>query len=209
MFGKLGTALLCLFIFQADECGSSKSDASGSKASETQVASAASPGAKDASLASERAESAPAFNACSLIESGEVEAMQGAKVQGSAPSDLIDGDFAVSQCYYTVISSDGTKNLSVHLEVRENDSKSANKNALNDLWRERFQQAKEKRKTEKPKPVAGVGDEAFWVGNNKMGALYVRRKERILRVSVGGPDDEVTKLDKSKLLASKAVERLK
>jgi hypothetical protein len=59
-----------------------------------------------------------------------------------------------------------------------------------------------------PKKIEGVGEEAFWSGNRFGGALYVLKKEMILRLSVGGPDNEETKINKSKALAQKAIERL-
>ena len=192
MAGKLGTALICLLLLQSDGCGS-KGGGGNPKPAEAQVASTAAPGR----------------GACSLIENSEVEAVQGARVQGVVPGSQPGGGFAISQCFYTVISADGSKNLSVHIEVTENAPESPNKNALGDLWRERFEGAKEKKKADKPKPVSGVGDGAYWVGNNKMGALYVLQKDKLVRVSVGGPDDEAAKIEKSKALALKALSRLK
>ncbi|MBA3242476.1 MAG: hypothetical protein H0T60_14700, partial [Acidobacteria bacterium] len=64
------------------------------------------------------------------------------------------------------------------------------------------------KKFERPRPVDGLGEEAFWLGNNKMGALYVLNKNRMVRVSVGGPDEEGSKIEKSKKLAEKALKRL-
>lgn len=198
MICKLGMALLGFLLFQSDGCNSKGGAGQNSKPAEAQVASAPSPAPASES----------GSNACALIDNSEVEALQGAKVQGTVPGSQKDGDFAVSQCYYTVISADGSKNLSVHVEVRGNDPNSANKNALGDLWKEKFQGAKEKKKADKPRPVPGVGDGAYWVGNNKMGALYVLKKDRLVRISVGGPDDEDAKIEKSKTLAEKALKRL-
>jgi hypothetical protein len=113
---------------------------------------------------------------------------------------------AFSDCYYTVISSDGSKNLSVHLRVLRDEAQGGG--ALKGFWEERFRGAREKKKTEKPRPVAGVGDEAFWLGNNVMGALYVLAKDRVVRVSVGGPEEEGAKVEKSRRLAEKAIQRL-
>ena len=58
-----------------------------------------------------------------------------------------------------------------------------------------------------PKKIDGVGDEAYWSGNRFGGALYVLTKDVIIRVSVGGPNNEQTKIDKSKALAQKAIDR--
>ena len=66
----------------------------------------------------------------------------------------------------------------------------------------------EKEKRVPPKKVDGIGEEAYWSGNRFGGALYVLAKDAIVRISVGGPDNEQTKVDKSKALALKALERL-
>jgi len=59
-----------------------------------------------------------------------------------------------------------------------------------------------------PQPVPGIGEEAFWLGSPKAGALYVLKGDQMVRVSVGGPDDMKTKIEKSKKLAAKALKRL-
>jgi hypothetical protein len=60
----------------------------------------------------------------------------------------------------------------------------------------------------KPEPIAGLGDEAFWLGTATFGVLYVLDHEAILRVSVGGPGDREAKLAQSRALAAKALARL-
>jgi hypothetical protein len=57
--------------------------------------------------------------------------------------------------------------------------------------------------------VEGLGDEAFWAEGVRQGALYVRRGQTLLRVAVGGEEDKAAKLSKLRLLASKALGRLK
>src|SRR5438874_12645091 len=66
----------------------------------------------------------------------------------------------------------------------------------------------EKEKREPPKKVDGIGEEAYWSGNRFGGALYVLAKDAIVRISVGGPDNEQTKVDKYKALEPKALQRL-
>jgi hypothetical protein len=60
----------------------------------------------------------------------------------------------------------------------------------------------------KPRPVTGIGDEAFWSGNARAGALYVLKNNAFIRISIGGNSDEAAKIDKSKTLARKALARL-
>jgi hypothetical protein len=49
----------------------------------------------------------PAFDACSLINSSEIAAVQGTPVQLSQPTGYAYGNLKISQCYYTAISGDG------------------------------------------------------------------------------------------------------
>jgi hypothetical protein len=59
-----------------------------------------------------------------------------------------------------------------------------------------------------PKPVRGLGDEAFWTASRFGGALYVLKGQRFIRLSVGGADDEQTRLTKTETLARAALRRL-
>lgn len=224
MFTKLGIALLCFLLAQADNCGSksgadqkpagapSASASPAAPASNAPVVAAAGSqpgaGAQPTGGASADAAAKSKSDTCSLIERSEIEAVQHAKVQGVAPSERTGDGLAISQCFYTVTSDDGSKNLSVHLEVMRNDAAHAGGDALGGLWRERFRAAKDKRKTFKPRAVEGVGDEAYWVGNNRVGTLYALKKDKLVRVSVGGPEGEDLKIEKSKTLARSALQRL-
>jgi len=67
---------------------------------------------------------------------------------------------------------------------------------------------REEKEKRVPKSLDGIGQEAYWSGNRFGGALYVLAKDAIVRISVGGPDNEETKIEKSKALAQKALSRL-
>jgi len=67
---------------------------------------------------------------------------------------------------------------------------------------------KEREKESPPRPVEGVGDEAFWISNPASGALYVRKADAYIRISVGGAADEAVKLRRATELARKALKRL-
>jgi hypothetical protein len=73
---------------------------------------------------------------------------------------------------------------------------------------QKSEKGEEEEKKNPPKKVDGVGDEAYWSGNRFGGALYVLKRNVILRISIGGPDDQETKIEKSKRLAEKALGRL-
>ncbi len=57
--------------------------------------------------------------------------------------------------------------------------------------------------------VEGLGDEAFWAEGPAQGALYVRRGQTLLRVALGGDEGKEAKMSKLRLLAGKALGRLK
>jgi hypothetical protein len=205
MFIKLGVAFVCCLLLLADSC-ETKSTGGQNSATPSAPQTASAPATSPASGNSNA--SAPGLDACALIERSEIAAVQGQEVQSVVPSSQMSDGLAISQCYYTIISADGSKNLSVHLEVMQNDLKDANRNAVRDLWQEKFQGAKDTKKKEKPKSVPSIGDGAFWVGNNKIGALYALKKDKLFRISIGGPDDEGAKIEKSKTLTEKALKRL-
>ncbi len=94
-----------------------------------------------------------------------------------------------------------------------------------DFWRERFgrysgddkerdkdneqsERKEEKEESVPPKKIDGIGDEAFWASNRFGGVLYVLKDDAFISISLGGTDDEDTKIKKSKTLAQKALQRL-
>ena len=155
--------------------------------------------------------SAGLLDACTLIDKLEIASLQGAPVQSRVPSNQSGGALAISQCYYTVV--DASKNLSVHLQVIQAAQKGSRSNVVKDYWEKAFEEKdrgeeEAEKEASKPLPISGVGEEAFWVGNNVAGALYALKKGNLVRVSVGGPDDAKTKIEKSKKLAAIVLKRL-
>ncbi|MFN2455013.1 MAG: hypothetical protein ABR577_12405 [Pyrinomonadaceae bacterium] len=152
--------------------------------------------------------------------------MQGEPVKETKSNERTSGALAVSQCFYSL----ATFTKSVSLELTQSDPAQAAKNAPRELWMERFRRrteketdrdrdkdkererdksgAEEEEEGGKPRPVPGVGDEAYWMGNRITGALYVLKKNSIVRISIGGSDDETVKIQKTKNLAQKALKRL-
>ena len=57
----------------------------------------------------------------------------------------------------------------------------------------------------RPQRVKGIGDEAYWSGNPVSAALYVLKKDTIIRLSIGGPEDPSVKIKKAKTLAQKVL----
>ena len=167
------------------------------------------------------------FDACGLIAKEEIEAIQGSPIKETKSSARSDADFRISQCFYTAAEI----SKSVSLAVTQSDPHSSAKRSPRDFWKETFgrfaghekeregdQEKKESlrdqaRKEEReestpPKKIDGIGDEAYWIATRVAGALYVLKNDMFIRISVGGPDKEETKINKSKALAQKALERL-
>ena len=170
MLLKLGISLLSLWLLQSSGCESKPAGGQNSPppAGSSQNSNATNPAGGNTEAkppAAEATEAGAGRDACALIEASEIEAVQGIGVRQSTPSGRASDGLSVAGCYYMVISADGSKNLSVHLEVtRDDPATSAGQDVLGNLWKQKFEHGIAKKKFDKPKPVAGVGDEAFWSG---------------------------------------------
>lgn len=164
----------------------------------------------------------PKIDACSLITKDEIQQIQGSPVKDVKPSDSADGSFRVSQCFY----STEVFNKSVSLAVTQTDPDSGKGRDPKVFWKEAFSRyqgdAKEQEGDQEkkkslgdeeeghgapPKQIKGVGEDAWWTASRMGGALYVLKKNVMVRISIGGPESEESKIDKSKKLATKAVSR--
>ncbi|MGI9102620.1 MAG: hypothetical protein ACR2IF_09280 [Terriglobales bacterium] len=167
-----------------------------------------------------------ARDVCSLVSSAEFQAVQGEAFRATQPNVQNNGAFDVYQCFYTA----PTFSKSVALEViRQKQAPGATK--VRKFWSEKFhhrasaEEQDDKTERGKPstraaareeneeehsslRPVAGVGEEAYWTGTGIGAALYVLQGERILRVSIGGPETEDAKIRKATVLAQDALRRM-
>src|SRR5918996_245073 len=73
---------------------------------------------------------------------------------------------------------------------------------------ENSKRGEEKEKGIPPKKISGLGDDAYWISNRFGGVLYVLKGDAFVSISLGGPDNEEAKVNKSKALAEKALQRL-
>ena len=161
------------------------------------------------------------IEACALIAKEEVGAVQGTIISNTASSESASGGYLMTQCYYASVGP----NLSVSLAISQTDPQNPSGASVREYWRQTFgrfyKEGSEKETREKdrigkgereevgpPKRIEGIGEDAFWSGNRFGGALYVLKGDVFIRVSVGGPDNEETKIEKSKTLAQKALSRL-
>ena len=171
---------------------------------------------------------------CNLLTSDELKGVQGEAFNRALRSDRQDGDFINAQCYYQMptMANSVVVNVTTAREVagarnprdfweetfREADEADREGKSKSEREREREKARKEKAKERRegeeeeegapPERVKGLGDEAFWNASRIGGALYVLKKDQYFRISVGGAGDAGTKLNKSKTLAQKILQKL-
>jgi hypothetical protein len=179
-----------------------------------------------ATAPAEAAETKPALDACALLTSKEIESVQGEATKETKLTGQSTGGFSISQCFFTLPTFTNSVSL---LVAQRGDGAGAHD--PKEFWRDTFHEDKEKeREKEKdrdrkgdrdkkraeeeeeegapPEKIAGIGDEAYWTGSRVGGALYVLKGNAYVRISIGGPADQATKIKKSKALAQKALARL-
>ncbi|HEY6908663.1 MAG TPA: hypothetical protein VI356_04780 [Myxococcales bacterium] len=145
---------------------------------------------------------AAALQACWLLTSADI-----ASVQREAPTEKREtvsrrGELDVAQCFYVL----PTFARSVSLEL-------ARGNVAALLERARAPRGEAEGKEEAAEDaivrVPRLGDEAFWSGSARLGGLYVRRGDLLLRIAVGGAESRAAKLVKLRRLARIALRRLR
>ena len=146
---------------------------------------------------------------CGLLTDAEVRAVQRQAPAQKIPSEQPAGAFRFTQCLYR--TQELSSSVSVGLGVPLTDN---NRSGPRDYWRAQFKREHREEREEsdekknEPRRIAGLGDEAYWVGDPVTGALYVLRGEVFLRVSVGGPPAQAEKIKRAKALAVYALKRL-
>jgi hypothetical protein len=140
---------------------------------------------------------------CALLSPAEIRRVQGEEPKEAKASERQAGALTVRQCFYVLPDF----SRSVSLEVTRGGK-------VRELWREQFGgkgRSSEKdgeEREERPERVRGIGEQAFWTGNPRLGGLYVLRKDAMLRLSVGGNDPKAKKLRRLTALARLALRRL-
>ena len=220
MIAKLCVALLTLNLALAQGCGTKGGEGQGTNT-----------GATANQRAAAAANAAPAkgkADACTLLTSEDIQAVQGEAVKDARGSEQTQGALSVAQCFYTTPSF----NKSVSMSLTRKNPDSSEPGGPREVWEKQFgEEEREKEREEEERErgrgekrregsereeeeetraqrVEGVGDEAFWTGNRKIGVLFVLKGDRFLRVSIGGPDSEQVKIEKMKELAKRALARL-
>lgn len=145
---------------------------------------------------------------CSLLTTSEIQTVQGHAPAQNISSEQPAATFRFTQCFYRTPEFANSVSVAVGVPLATDGKRSGPR----DYWQQQFHPQKKatpgRKKKEPPKPITGVGDEAFWVGDPITGALYVLKGDVFLRVSVGGPADQAEKIKRAKALASQALRRL-
>ena len=151
----------------------------------------------------------PRVDACSLLTSDEINAIQSEAVESAKSTPSSEGELASSQCFFSL----PTFVNSISLQVTQKGSKPGAADAK-EAWKKMFPPEKqEERETaggQKKMParkIPDLGDEAFWTAG-PTGGLFVLQGDYFIRLSIGGSEDEETKIRKSSALAQLVLKRL-
>jgi hypothetical protein len=176
--------------------------------------------------------------ACPLLSSSDIQAVQGETVSDTQGSERSNEALITSQCFYRLptfsksISLDVMRPTSAEASSRaveefwerrfsqrregegpDAEELAAERKREKERGGERKEAQRDEREREeeegaRPQPVPGLGDEAFWTGGQLNGSLYVRKKNVIVRLSIGGPEDQPTKIKKARTLAEQVLKRV-
>jgi len=217
MFSR-STLLIVAVLMIATACKKSDSSLSSSTApNATPTEASASPPATPS--AETTAGGQAKTDACALLTSADIQAVQAEAVKETKLSGSTEGGFTVSQCFFTLPTFINSISLQVTQRgdgARARDPREfwvdtfhRDEKSEKEREKEKGRKQEEEEETAAPLKVSGVGDEAFWMGSRVGGALYVLKGNDYIRVSVGGPGDQTDKIRKSKLLAQKVISRLR
>lgn len=160
----------------------------------------------------------PAVDACKLLTGAEIKQVQKTALVETKPSAVrSDAALELRQCFYRAQSYGDS------VSVMIGESAKQNPNAVRDFWNETLVKASKtetpavapdqmtkadaKKIRHKPEAVPNLGDQAWWVGDQYAGALYVLAGDRFFRLSVGGKAE--AKRERTTKLAQAVLKRLK
>ena len=179
-----------------------------------------------------------ASGACALLSASDIQAVQGEAVSDTHGSERSNDALVTSQCFYRLPTFSKSISLDVMRpagggdsaravaefwerrfrqrregEGREAEEVAAERQREKERGGERKGGGREEREREeeegaRPQPVPGLGDEAFWTGNQLNASLYVRKNNVIVRLSIGGPEDQSAKIKKARALAEQVLKRV-
>ena len=172
----------------------------------------------------QRAHPALSADACALLTPAEIEAAVGEPLKETKFSAQHTAGMRTAQCVFVM----PTFAKSVSLAVTSPASERSSAKSVRVFWNNQFhsqslaadRNEKEARNTmplskekeeerEKPRPISGLGQEAYWVGSPISGALYVLQGDSFLRISIGGIREEPARIEKSASLARATLARIR
>lgn len=156
----------------------------------------------------ERVEAQRERDPCRLLSDAEIRATQGHAPAQKIPSEQPAGSFRFTQCFYRTPEYTNSVSVAVGIPLETDRKRSGPRQYWQQQFHAKVSTAPGRKKKEPPRRVAGLGEEAYWVGDPMSGALYVLKGEIFLRVSVGGPPDQAVKIKRATALASHALRRL-
>lgn len=158
---------------------------------------------------------------CSLLNSTEIAAVQGEPVQDAKPNQQPGSGLIMLQCLFRTTTPTKSVSLAVaapsavssrtfwrkqfhpgEAAAKQNNSARAEKKSV------AGRKEQEEEESTRPRAIAGLGEEAYWVGGPIAGALYVLKGNTFLRISVGGIREESVRIERSKALARIALKRM-
>jgi len=206
-----------LMLLSAFGCKSTQnqSPAAGTPAAESATPATASAPATAASPTAMPAKAPGSADTCTLLTSDDIKAVQGEALKTAKPSQQAGHEFVIDICYYELPTPSNSVSLSL---AQSNPNK---KDSVREFWENTFGDGEHGRKEKEregeegeleegapPRKIAGLGQEAFWFSSPIGGVLYVLKGDHYIRISVGGKGTSEAKLNKSKVLAKKAIAKL-
>jgi hypothetical protein len=150
-------------------------------------------------------------DACALLSRAAIRQATGEQVASTKATSQVTRKVRQSQCFYALPTF--TNSVSVTLTSPAG----LKRDGAREMWERWFhpgeddkdhaQAEPEEETAAKAAPVAGMGDEAFWV-HSFVGNLYVRKGNRFLRISLGGKMNDEERQARAKALAADALRRL-
>jgi hypothetical protein len=145
---------------------------------------------------------------CDLIGRDAVARIESAPVVSTKESAGRSADVDRRSCFYQT----DPFSKSVNLEWSRDAIPGGARRRWGEIFHAPAKEAEEGRGKERlpsPKPVAKVGEEAFWIPSRFGGAFFVLSGDSFVRVSLGGPGSEEERRDHARALAEKAIDSLR
>ena len=155
----------------------------------------------------------PHFDVCGLLSKEDIQTVLQVSISETKAVGGADGPILISQCFYMTAPATPI----VTLAVTSNKPGYSAEKSIREHWKEMFSPDAEREKEERveksleresekkehpkfpPRQVEGLGQQAYWA----QGTLFILNDDSVIRLSLGGTDDEEARLAKAKTLGQK------